>query len=59
MSHLGTPWPKVVALYRQALPLEEADQIAFLQKHCGVQTPLFYEVRSLLAGTEPRVWIEN
>lgn len=59
MSHLGTPWPKIIALYRQALPLPEADRIAFLQQQCGERTPLFYEVRSLLAGTEPRIWIEN
>ena len=59
LSYLGTPWPMVVALYRQALPMQESDRIDFLQKHCGVRTPLYYEVRSLLAGTEPRVWIEN
>lgn len=50
MSHLGTPWPMVVALYHQALPMQESDRIDFLQKHCGVRTPLYYEVRSLLAG---------
>ncbi len=39
--------------------MQESDRIDFLQKHCGVRTPLYYEVRSLLAGAEPRVWIEN
>lgn len=58
LAQLCYSWPEVLALYQQALQLPEGDRHTFLNDCCGVNTALYFEVRSLLAGTEPRVWIE-
>ena len=57
MQYLRSNWPEVVALYRQALSLPDANRAHFLQTRCGLATPLFFEVQALLAAGEQRLTI--